>query len=766
MPAPLRFRTAGASLDNLIYVVGGVTNQTDCHDLALATVQAYDPTIDTWSERPSMPTPRTQVGVGVDSTNHLLYAIGGATAAPGYYALDTVEVYDPATDSWTTKQHMNTRRGAPAIAALHGKIYAIAGQDHGGEVIDTVEEFDPDANGGFGAWTTKPSRMPHPRQQSAAAVIDDKVYIIGGWIPGVGYTSGVDVYTPALDQWTTEAPLPTARSWLGAAVVDDTIYAVGGGAVVARVGEPFTYQITATNNPKSYDAFPLPDGLSIDRQRGIVFGVPTTPSATGFLTTFVATNESGSGSRQVSLSIADSPPLLELEKIVSGTCMTGRAGQPFKFQVIASNIGSEVDFAATGLPYSAGKGPELTIDPVTGLISGTVTPKPDPTAQSFGIGLGLLDLDSAQSYLQLTFVSDPLLPVITSATAVPLVLSKFFSYTITADAPATSFDYLGLNGVLNGTLPNGLTFDPVTHTISGIYTGGDVEAGDPTAPGGSAAGPDTIKKEPPPRRLQLLVRREPNGTGTAPLNFLESLHDLEAEQLPVDTSGGARYTILRGDQRMSRSSAGIFQAAKEGDYVAYSVPVSQPGTYDVRVGIGTSKMGGLVQLAIDGKSQGQIQETYSRAVRHDVRDLGPVSFAQAGNNMFQFAVTKDARNGGGREFVCDYIDLVPFFEAESLAVAKHTAPYTTIHDASFSGGAATLFQAGRVGDYLTYNVPIPRPGTYDIKNQHGHRGNDRCLSTLRGWREARISTGAGESGRGRIYSCAGFRNSDVCYCWE
>ena len=76
-----------------------------------------------------------------------------------YVALDTVEVYDPATDSWTIKQHLNTPRGFPAVAAVNGKIYAIGGQKQNRGVIDTVEEFDPAAN----SWTTKPSVMPHPR---------------------------------------------------------------------------------------------------------------------------------------------------------------------------------------------------------------------------------------------------------------------------------------------------------------------------------------------------------------------------------------------------------------------------------------------------------------------------------------------------------------------------------------------------------------------------------------------------------------------------
>ena len=47
-------------------------------------------------------------------------------------------------------------------------------------VIDTVEEFDPDANN----WTTKHSVMPHPRLNSTAAVVDDKIYIMGGEMDG------------------------------------------------------------------------------------------------------------------------------------------------------------------------------------------------------------------------------------------------------------------------------------------------------------------------------------------------------------------------------------------------------------------------------------------------------------------------------------------------------------------------------------------------------------------------------------------------------
>ena len=713
MPEPLRYRTAAANLDGIIYVVGGVATEFVCHDKALDTVQAYDPTTNTWSGKPAMGTARLQVGLGVDPVNHLLYAVGGAVdAASRRMNLDTVEVFDPAanggTGLWTTKQHLNTPRGAPAIAAVNGKIYAIGGQNQDPGQLDTVEEFDPDANGGFGAWTTKPSVMPHPRSQSAAAILNDKVYIIGGIIADLGDISTVDVYDPALDTWTTVASMPTARDLLGAAVVDDAIYAVGGGAPVGRVGENFTYQITATNNPVSYEAYPLPEGLNIDSERGIIFGIPTTP-ARDFPITFKATNGSGSGFRQVNLNIANPRSLPELGSIVSGTCVTARPDLPFNYRILAEDVGSEVTFAATGLPYAPGLGPEMAIDPATGPISGIVSSTSDGAAKSFGVGLGLMDVDPAQSYLQLTFVSDPLLPVITSATIVPLVLNRFFSYTITADAPTTSIDYLGLDGVLNGTLPSGLHFDPATGTISGIYLGD-------APPGTDAAqSPDTIKKEPPPRRLQLFTNNEPYGTGTAPLNFLVGLHDWETEMLGTERSEGTSYTILRDDKNMSGGAAGLLKSRATGDYVAYKFQVMDRGTYDVKVGLGTGESGGVVQLSIDGVAQGEPQDTYASAKGHEVRDLGVVDFSTPGEKSFQFLVTGQSRKSGGREFVCDYIDLVPLFEAESLAVARHTAPYMTIYDPGFSGGAATLFQAGKLGDLLTYTVPIARAGAYNVR---------------------------------------------------
>lgn len=744
MPPPLRWRPSGGTLDNLIYVIGGASREHGCPGEALATVQAYDPVTDSWSDKPSLGAgPRAQVGVGIDPVNHLLYAVGGATDGPQYIAIDTVEVFDPSGNggagSWTTKQHLNKPRGFPAVAAVNGKIYAIGGQKEHQDVVDTVEEFDPDANGGFGAWTIKPSVMPHPRMQSAAAVLDGKVYVVGGW-DGVtrGLLSSVDVYDPSLDTWTIGAPMPTARRVLGAAMVDNAIYAMGGEAQVTRVGEQFIYQITGTNNPAYYDAFPLPDGLQIDKIHGIISGSPTTFDD-AFSATFMVTNSSGTDSKDVGFYIAPPAPP-GAATIASSTCVTGRAGQPFAFQVLTTDASQGARLVATGLPYEAGVGPQMTIDGGTGLISGMVPPTLDGSAQSFGVELDLTDVTSAQSYLQLTFVSDPLLPVITSSSNATLVLNQFFSYTITADAAVSSYDYLGLDGALGGSLPSGLSFDAATGTISGIYRG-DLASkapaeGAPVKDGARderlAGGPhaiDTIKKEPPPR-IQMFSRQDLAGTGTAPLNFFVGLHDFEVETLRTTTSKGTNCVIYTDDPLASGSGAGMLQSTGSDEYVSYRVPITSPGTYAVKVGVRTGESQGVFQLSIDGADLGSHQDEYSGQSGYEVRNLGPVTFSSPGDKQFQFLVTGRNRESSGHALVLDYLDLVPRFEAETLFVQAHSAPCSTVHASNLSGRAGRLFQASRPGDSLTFTVPVAKAGIYNVRVKTSGNGGGGVFRLL------------------------------------
>jgi N-acetylneuraminic acid mutarotase len=59
-----------------------------------------------------------------------IYAIGGtrSISLSGTTPMPTVEVYDTATDRWSRKADMPTPRYALAVAVVNGKIYAIGGQ--------------------------------------------------------------------------------------------------------------------------------------------------------------------------------------------------------------------------------------------------------------------------------------------------------------------------------------------------------------------------------------------------------------------------------------------------------------------------------------------------------------------------------------------------------------------------------------------------------------------------------------------------------------
>src|SRR5205814_7105244 len=57
------------------------------------------------------------------------------------------------------------------------------------------------------------------------------------------------------------------------------------------VGAAFSYTITATNNPTSFNATGLPAGLSVNTTNGVISGTPT--AAGSFSVTISATNAAG-----------------------------------------------------------------------------------------------------------------------------------------------------------------------------------------------------------------------------------------------------------------------------------------------------------------------------------------------------------------------------------------------------------------------------------------------------------------------------------------
>ena len=146
-------------------------------------------------------------------------------------------------DWWTTMEPMPTSRSSLGVAVVNGKIYAI-----GGVQSDINEEYDPAKN----SWTTK-MPMPTARGDFAIAVLQDRIYAIGGLTRSGQWTAeltGVnEVYDPATDSWATKKSIPVPKAGLSANVVEGKIYLIGGFTQLANSTVKTTSDETLVYDP-------------------------------------------------------------------------------------------------------------------------------------------------------------------------------------------------------------------------------------------------------------------------------------------------------------------------------------------------------------------------------------------------------------------------------------------------------------------------------------------------------------------------------------
>src|SRR6266487_905599 len=130
------------------------------------------------------------------------------------------------------------------------------------------------------------------------------------------------------------------------------------GTATGTVGVAFSYQITATNNPTSFNATGLPGGLTVNTTTGLISGTPTTAGT--YPVTISASNSGGTGTATLVITINTPPPV-----ITSPGTATGTVGVAFSYQITATS--NPTSYGASSLP------PGLTVNTATGLISGTPT---------------------------------------------------------------------------------------------------------------------------------------------------------------------------------------------------------------------------------------------------------------------------------------------------------------------------------------------------------------------------------------------------------
>lgn len=188
---PLPYATgsaASALIGDQIYLAGGIVGDT-------TTRQAVRLDLATGEWHAIAPMPRARNHTAAATDGHRLFVFGGRgpgsgdsnVVANGY---DDVQIYDPATDSWTAS----------------------------GEGVDAPLPL-PQARGGMGK----------------AVYLNGEFYVFGGeTLDGPGATPRnvyprVDIYDPVANRWREGPPLPTARHGIFPAAWGPWIWVAGGG---------------------------------------------------------------------------------------------------------------------------------------------------------------------------------------------------------------------------------------------------------------------------------------------------------------------------------------------------------------------------------------------------------------------------------------------------------------------------------------------------------------------------------------------------------
>jgi hypothetical protein len=223
------------------------------------------------------------------TVNDRLYAIGGVDGAcpsPGpscpFGPLGTVEVFDPMVtliaqfdQAWTPRQSMATPRSGLATAVVNDRIYAIGGHTSGGSPVASMESYDPSSN----TWSAR-APMSSARANMAAAVINGTIYAAGGDAAAGGDPAAplttVEAYDAVTNTWTTKAPMAIARRFPAAAAVNGTLYVIGGdGTGSVEAYDPATDTWTARES--------MPNGGGTHRAaalNGLIYAVGGSPVTT------------------------------------------------------------------------------------------------------------------------------------------------------------------------------------------------------------------------------------------------------------------------------------------------------------------------------------------------------------------------------------------------------------------------------------------------------------------------------------------------------
>jgi N-acetylneuraminic acid mutarotase len=285
MPHPAH-HAALAAVNGKIYAFGGFVAPANN---AIPVGAAWEPIADAWEFNPATdswkllaPLPGKRGSAIAAEVGGKIYVIGGATTMEGSKdpfftafgpakVLATNDVYDPATNTWESRNPMSVPRNHAFSGVVNGKIYVIGGRTGHGFILsatntDVVEAYDPASN----TWSMPKERMPTARSGGASGSDGRRIYVAGGEVTTtelVGAFRAVEAYEPATNSWMTLPSMPMPRHGVAGAVIGNRFHLVSG--MIQSAGALTFLDPTLSTHTAVHDILELQ------------FGIPSTVAAKG-----------------------------------------------------------------------------------------------------------------------------------------------------------------------------------------------------------------------------------------------------------------------------------------------------------------------------------------------------------------------------------------------------------------------------------------------------------------------------------------------------
>ncbi len=219
--------------DGKVLVVGGFDDWA-----ALDSAELYDPASGSWTATGKLIEGRGYHTATLLPDGRVLVAGGRTNNSSTGHALASAELYDPATGSWSATGNLVAAHTFHAATVLPSGKVLVTGASYSGyglAAAATAELYDSST----GTWTATGTNVTASEYQTATLLGDGKVLVAGGAevvLQGCCAVTGralasAQSYDPGSGTWTDTSPMTQARAYHTATVLPNgEVLVIGGGA--------------------------------------------------------------------------------------------------------------------------------------------------------------------------------------------------------------------------------------------------------------------------------------------------------------------------------------------------------------------------------------------------------------------------------------------------------------------------------------------------------------------------------------------------------